>query len=93
MMGTAVFLFIDDLQRMVLKMPIIDMERTGRNIEMLRKKNNMTVRDLQERFGFETPQAIYKWQRGSALPTVDNLLYLAILFNVAIEEILVLEDE
>lgn len=68
------------------------MELTGRNIEMLRKKNNMTVRELQECFGFETPQAIYKWQRGSALPTVDNLLYLSILFKVTIEDILVIED-
>jgi len=73
-------------------MPIIDMERTGRNIETLRKKNNMTVRDLQVLFGFETPQAIYKWQRGSALPTIDNLLYLAIIFNVSMEEILILEE-
>ena len=24
----------------------------------------MTVRDLQAYFGFEEPQAIYKWQRG-----------------------------
>jgi len=25
-------------------------------------------------FGFETPQAVYKWQKGIALPTVDNLV-------------------
>lgn len=74
-------------------MPIIDMELTGRNIERLRKKNNMTVRDLQERFGFETPQAIYKWQRGAALPAVDNLLYLAILFDVRVEDILILKKQ
>lgn len=73
-------------------MPIINMELTGKNIEKLRKENNMTVRDLQEQFGFETPQAIYKWQRGSAMPTLDNILYLAILFKVKIEDILVLED-
>lgn len=72
-------------------MPVIDMELTGRNIERLRKENNMTVRDLQECFGFETPQAIYKWQRGVALPTIDNLLYLAMLFGVRIEDILIVK--
>ena len=37
----------------------------------------MSVRELQEAFGFETPQAIYKWQHGTALPTIDNLVILS----------------
>lgn len=72
-------------------MPIIDVKGTGKNIEFLRKQNNMTVKELQAKFGFETPQAIYKWQRGAALPTVDNLVVLAVLFNVKIDDIIVLE--
>jgi hypothetical protein len=40
-------------------------------------------------FGFNSPQAIYKWQNGAALPTVDNLIVLAALFNVLIDDILV----
>ena len=48
-----------------------------------------TVRDLQKTFGFSTPQAIYKWQRGTALPTVDNLIVLALVFGVTIEDILI----
>ena len=74
-------------------MPIINMKRTGENIEKLRKTKNLTVRDLQEKFGFETPQAIYKWQRGTAVPTVDNLLILAYLFGVKIDDILVTDKE
>ena len=54
--------------------PVIDPVATGRNIVRLRTERGMTVRDLQEYFGFEEPQAIYKWQRGKSLPTVDNLL-------------------
>ena len=52
----------------------------------------MTVRDLQDIFGFHTPQAIYKWQRGDAMPTVDNLVVLAAAFHVDIEDILVVRD-
>ena len=40
---------------------------------------------------FSTPQAIYKWQQGIALPTVDNLVVLSTLFGVSIDEILVLD--
>lgn len=69
-------------------MPTINMKRTGENIENLRKLNNLTVRDLQEKFGFETPQAIYKWQRGTTIPTIDNLIILDYLFNVKIDDII-----
>ena len=49
----------------------------------------MTVKDLQDAFGFGTPQVIYKWQQGLALPTIDNLVVLAALLGVKIDDILV----
>lgn len=49
--------------------PVIDLTATGENITRLRKDRGMTVRDLQSWFGFEEPQAIYKWQKGESLPT------------------------
>lgn len=73
--------------------PTIDMVKTGENIDRLRKKSGLTVKQLQDLFGFSTPQAIYKWQHGSALPSVDNLVALAAIFQVSVEEILVLEKE
>ena len=72
--------------------PVIDMTATGMNITRLRKNAGMTVRDLQAVFGFATPQAIYKWQRGEAMPTLDNMIVLAAVFNVTVDEILVLEE-
>ncbi len=72
--------------------PVIDMTATGRNIARLRKDAGMTVRDLQAVFGFATPQAIYKWQRGAAMPTLDNMIVLAAVFNVTVDEILVLNE-
>ncbi len=72
--------------------PVIDLQRTGRNIEQHRKDSGLTVRDLQEYFGFEYPQAIYKWQHGECLPAVDNLLALALLFGVSIEDLLVYDN-
>ena len=69
--------------------PVIDPVATGENIARLRKARGLTVRDLQDWFGFEEPQAIYKWQRGKSLPTVDNLYALGILLEVPLEEILI----
>ena len=69
--------------------PVIDMVETGKNIMCLREERGMTVRDLQAYFGFEEPQAIYKWQRGKSLPTVDNLYALGALLDVPMEDILV----
>ena len=72
--------------------PVIDMTATGQNIVRLRERVGLTVKDLQVIFGFGTPQAIYKWQRGTALPTLDNIAVLAAVFGVTIDDILVFED-
>ena len=72
--------------------PVIDMTATGENIRRLRLARGLTVRDVQEYFGFEEPQAIYKWQRGKSLPTVDNLYALAGLLEVPMDQILVPTD-
>ena len=71
--------------------PVIDMAATGVNITRLRMKAGLTVKDLQTIFGFTTPQAIYKWQRGTALPTVDNLAVLAAVFGVKMDDILIFQ--
>ena len=73
--------------------PTIDMVATGKNIERLRKAAGISVRDLQDLFGFKTPQAIYKWQRGKAMPSIDNLVILAAVLQVKIDDILVVETE
>lgn len=70
--------------------PTIDMVKTGQNIMQLRIQNGFSVKDLQDIFGFATPQAIYKWQHGAAMPTIDNLVVLAALFQVHMDDILVI---
>ena len=69
--------------------PVIDPVATGNNIRRLRIERGLTVRDLQRYFGFEEPRAIYKWQKGESLPTVDNLYALGFLFEVPMDQILI----
>lgn len=75
-----------------MAIPTIDMVRTGQNINRLRKAAGISVRDLQDVFGFGTPQAIYKWQHGTALPTIDNLVVLAAVLGVKVDDVLVMTD-
>ena len=77
----------------MMVLPVINLEATGRRIEELRRAAGLSVKDLQEIFGFSTPNAIYKWQRGMCLPTIDNLIVLAMVFEVSMEEILVIDGE
>jgi transcriptional regulator with XRE-family HTH domain len=74
------------------QIPVIDLTATGINITRLRIRAGLTVKDVQDVFGFATPQAIYKWQHGTALPTVDNLAILAVLFGVKIDDILIFQN-
>lgn len=69
--------------------PCIDLKATGNNIKYYRKKSGITVSQMQDYLMFNTPQAIYKWQRGVCLPTVDNLVAISKLFNVTINDIIV----
>lgn len=77
---------------MIQNIPAINMAKTGANIANLRITAGLSVRDLQDIFGFATPQAIYKWQHGRAMPTIDNLVVLSTVFGVPIDAILVLEN-
>lgn len=69
--------------------PVIDLQATGAQIKRLRKINGFSVHELQEVFGFEYPQAIYAWEQGKNIPSIDNMLVLAKLFNIEISELVV----
>lgn len=69
--------------------PIIDMIKTGINLKRLRLENSYSVRELQEILGLATTQAIYKWESGATLPSIDNLVALSTIYRVRIEDILV----
>ena len=72
-----------------MTIPFVDMKQTGQNICALREQRGISVKQLQLLMGFGTPQAIYKWQHGESLPTVDNLVALSAIFDVPLDAILV----
>ena len=68
--------------------PIINPVATGARIKELREQNHLQVSDISRFMGFESDQAVYKWQRGDAIPSVDNLYALSKYFGTTMEDII-----
>ena len=77
------------MRSITFQKPVVDLKSTGNKIKSLRKECGFSVRDIQDVFGFEYPQAVYAWEQGKNVPTIDNLLVLSRLFDSPIEKIVV----
>jgi len=73
--------------------PKIDMQATGDRITSLLAAQGYSVKDMQEFFGFNTPQAIYKWIWGKNLPSIDNLFALSRILQTPVDDILVAKGQ
>ena len=69
--------------------PTIDLAATGAHIRQLRLEQGYSIQDLQAYLGLEHPQAIYHWQHGRNLPSVDNLYALSKPWGVPMDKIIV----
>ena len=69
--------------------PVIDLTATGAHLKGLLEERGVTVQDIQEAMGLASPQAVYRWLRGSNMPSVDNLYALSRYLNVQMEDVLV----
>jgi len=75
----------------MITVPCINFAATGQNIDRMRIAAGLSVKDMQAIFGFATPQAIYKWIHGTSMPTIDNLVILAAIFDVTMDDIVVVD--
>ena len=69
--------------------PVLDLEGTGTKIKTIMKDKGITARELQIIMDFPYVQTIYNWFAGKNMPTIDNLIVLAQVLDVAIEDLLV----
>ena len=75
-----------------MERPYFDIVASGRRMRDIRKARKISVRQVMEYMGFESTQAVYKWEAGRCYPQADNLLALSKLYNVSPMELLVEED-
>lgn len=71
-----------------MEYPVLDAKATGARIKELREAHHLRVSDVAVFMGFESEQAVYKWQRGDSLPTLDNMFALSALFETTVDDIL-----
>ena len=69
-------------------MPMVDMDGTGKNIRFVMDRAGKTVKDIQQACGLTTCNAIYKWLNGVCMPTVDNLVIIAFICGVTVNDII-----
>ena len=75
--------------------PVIDVPATSKNLKLLREKQGLSVAEIQKVLGMENPQSIYTWenQESKYLPRLDNLVTLAELYKVTLDELIIIRRE
>ena len=72
---------------------VIDLVKTGKNIERLLAERGLTAKDVQQRLGFAERRPVYCWIGGKNLPSIANLFILTEMMPVPIDEIIIATDE
>lgn len=69
--------------------PVLDLDATGTKIKTIMKQKGVTPRQLQLILGFPYVQTIYNWFAAKNMPTLDNLVVLAQVLGVTMDDIIV----
>lgn len=69
--------------------PVLDLDATGAKIKTIMKQKGVTPRQLQLILGFPYVQTIYNWFAAKNMPTLDNLVVLAQVLGVTMDDIIV----
>lgn len=74
-----------------MERPHFDIAASGERMKEIRRQRKISVKQVVEYMGFESTQAVYKWENGKCFPQADNLVALAMLYQVNPSEFLVEE--
>ncbi|MBP5575190.1 MAG: helix-turn-helix transcriptional regulator [Treponema sp.] len=74
---------------------MIDVVETSKNLKKLRVQHGISVAEIQRLLGMENPQSIYTWENSACkyLPRLDNLVTLAKLYKVSLDDLIVIRME
>ena len=71
-----------------MRYPVINVQKTGKNIYKFCRKKGITVNDIRDFMNFSCSQSIYRWFHGQALPSMDNFYALGLLLGISLERFL-----
>ena len=69
--------------------PVINVVATAAKIKECRIRAGYSVREIQNIFRFSSPEAVYAYEKGKYLPTIDNMIILADVYGVAVDDFIV----
>ncbi len=62
------------------------LQNFAKNIKIERKSKNLTQKQVAEAIGVKT-QSYQAYENGIAMPTIENLLKLSLLFEISIDDL------
>ena len=70
----------------------LDIVATGHRIKELMDEKEIAIKELSKFMGVSF-QAVYRWQKGEALPTIPNLFILGQILDIDVDDILVAKEK
>lgn len=74
---------------MITMLRYIDVKKTGERINKLRCNKNISIKELAYYLGDISKQAIYRWESGFSLPSIENLARMSEIFELSMDDIVV----
>ena len=69
--------------------PVINVAATAAKIKECRIRAGYSVREIQTIFNFSSPEAIYAWEKGKYIPSIDNMIVIAEVYGVTVDDFIV----
>ena len=69
--------------------PVINVAATAAKIKECRIRAGYSVREIQNILSFSSPEAVYAYEKGKYLPTIDNMIILADIYGVTVDDFIV----
>ena len=72
-----------------MKYPVINSEKTGKNIKKIISRSGMKMDDVMNYLGIAERSSLYRWFRGERIPSLENMLALSALLGISVNDIVV----
>ena len=69
--------------------PVINVAATAAKIKECRIRAGYSVREIQNILSFSSPEAIYAWEKGKYIPSIDNMIIIAAAYGVTVDDFIV----
>ena len=69
--------------------PVINVAATAAKIKEYRILAGYSVRKIQDILSFSSPEAIYALEKGKYIPSIDNMIIIAEVYGVTVDDFIV----